>query len=163
MYDDLEKKEIEYARGKTAGNAVNDSSGNPIITSGQIITDDIIEKARASGELHYLMVAAVSGALAPGSSDLGRRIQEFRDVTEDHEVEFVRGRAVGRDVCDFQGNIIIRKGETVDENHIRHAERQGALQDIVLAVGAAGLSLDAEAEEEEENISETIGITPDSY
>lgn len=161
MYEDLEQREIEYVRGKVAGNVVSDSSGNPIVTRGQAITDEAISKAKSSGQLHYLMIAAATTALAPGSPDLGRRLQEFRDVTEDHEAEFVLGRMTGKDVRDFQGNIIVKRGDVVGDQQIRQAETQGALQELVLAVGAAGLSLEAEAEEEEELASEIVG-SPES-
>lgn len=158
MKEQFEQKEIEYVRGKIAGNDVNDDQGNTIVSNGQMITEDIINRARATGQLHYLMIAAASSAVKPGE-DLQRRLSEFRDVTEGHEVDFVRGKQVAYDVKDFQGNLIIQEGDIINDDILNRAQQAGILQKLVLAVGAPGL-MDEDEETHPETTEAKMGYTP---
>lgn len=147
MKEQIVQKEIDYVRGKVAGNEVHDNDENVIVARGQTITDEIINRARQAGQLHYLMIAAVSSVVGAGGSTVRERLKAFRDITEGHEADFVRGETVGRDVTDFQGNILIRSGETVTDDMISRAEKSGLLQELVLAVGAPGINVDEESME----------------
>lgn len=160
MNDQLEQREIDYVRSKVAGNDVRDDEDNVIIAKGETITDDVIDQAKKKGKLHYLMVAAVSSVVQADGEDMRKRLQEFNDVTEDHEADFVRNKQVGRDVKDMDGNILVRQGDIVTDGVIECAKRTGLLQELVLAVGAPGISLESEESEEEENIASKMGYTP---
>ncbi|HET6455725.1 MAG TPA: hypothetical protein VFI02_15080 [Armatimonadota bacterium] len=138
MNEELERKEIEYARGKTAANDVRDDDGTVIVAKGQTITDDIINQAREKGHLHYLMLAAVASVVQAGGEQAQQRLREFIDVTEGHEADFVRGRQVACDVCDWEGNVIVEEGETLTDDIIEQATNMGLLEKLVLAVGAPG-------------------------
>ncbi len=139
MQDRVEEKEIEYMRGKVAGHPVMDNKGNIIVHQGDVITDDLIRKARDANQLHYLMLAAVATVVGEGGSAARRRLEEFGDVSIEHEINYIRGKTVNRDVTDFAGNVIARKGDTVNDDVINQACEANAIQNLVLAVGAAGL------------------------
>lgn len=141
MNEELERKEIEYARGKVAAHDVRDEQNNLIVAKGQTITDDLINRAVEKGRLHYLMLAAAASVVQAGGEQAEQRLKEFMDVTEGHEAEFVRGRQVSRDVADWQGDVIMEEGETVTDGIIERASNEGFLQEIVLAVGAPGLHI----------------------
>ncbi|MDI6828092.1 MAG: hypothetical protein QME62_06370, partial [Armatimonadota bacterium] len=64
MKEFYEQREIEYSRGKLAGHDVLDNEGNKIVTEGEIITDEVIEKAKKKGKLHELMLSAVAAEVA---------------------------------------------------------------------------------------------------
>jgi hypothetical protein len=161
VYEDFEQKEMDYVRGKISGDYVFDSQGDEIAHPGQTITDAIVDRARDAGQLQYLMIAAASAAMIPGTPDLARRLQEFKDVTEGHEADFVCGRRAGRDVKDYQGNILVREGDTIDSDLIDKARNEALLQELVLAVGAPGLSLEheRELEQEEETQAHKMGMS----
>lgn len=150
MRQDFEYKAIEYSRGKIAGHDVRDDQNQVIVPKGKTITDEDIRIAQDKGKLHYLMLAAAASVVQAGGADTRERLQEFRDVTEGHEVDFVRGQTAGRDVRNVGGEIIVSQGETITDETINLAERQGMLQELVLAVGAPGVFAAEEAEEEEE-------------
>lgn len=139
MYEQLYNREIEYVRGKISGSYVQDDNGNTIISPGEVITEEVIRKAKEAGQIHYLMIAAVSAQLQPESGDLVRKLHEFKEVTEGHEAEFVRMRKAGRDVKDFSGNIFVRQGDVISDETIQRATDMGMLQELVLSVGAPGL------------------------
>ncbi len=139
MQDRTEDREIEYMRGKTAGHPVMDGNGDLIARSGDTITDDLIQRARDAGQLHYLMLAAVSSVVGERGNAARERMREFGDVSLQHEVDYVRGRTVNRDVADWQGNAIASQGDTVNDEMIVRACDAGAIQRLVLAVGAAGM------------------------
>ena len=128
MRDQLERKETEYVRGKVAGHDVRDNEDNVIVARGQTITDEAIDKACHAGKLHYLMLAAAAFIVEAGGEKAKERLKEFRDVTEGHEAEFVWGEVAMRDVVDFQGNVMVRQGETITETLIETAREKGLLQ-----------------------------------
>ena len=164
MKNEFEQKEIQYSRGKVAGHDVRDDQNNLIVARGETITDDIINKAIEKNQLHYLMLAAAASVVQAGGEEARQRLQEFRNVTEGHEVDFVRGKVVGRDAKDYQGNILVKSGDTVTDGVIECAQRQGLLQELVLAVGAPGLHIEEMEEEEEvETPAEKMGYTPYSH
>lgn len=134
MKEFYEQREIEYSRGKLAGHDVLDDEGNVIVTEGEIITDDIIEEAKKKGKLHELMLSAVAAEVALGPPE----IQPGMNLEEQMEA-FVRGKIVGRDVFDWQGNLIAKAGSEVTDELVNMAANKGLLQELVLAVGAPGI------------------------
>ncbi len=157
MEEQLEQREINYMRGKVAEMDVRDDQNNVIVAHGQTINDDLISKARAKGRLHYLMLAAAASIVQAGGDEADRRMKEFKDVTEGHEIEFVRGKLAGCDVLDRNGNILIHKDEQVTDDIIQKVDNLGLLQDLVLAVGAPGIhSSGLQAQQ----ISAKMGYTP---
>ena len=159
MKEQLEQKEIAYMRGKIASHDVRDDEDKIIIQRGQPITDEIINRAREKGKLHHLMLSAAASVIQAGGEDARRRLQEFRDVTEGHEADLVRGESAARDVTDFQGNVIVREGEEITDDVIRRAQDKGLLQELVLAVGAPGLHIEAEKKAVERPATK-MGYTP---
>lgn len=158
MHEELERKEIEYSRGKVAGHDVRDGQNNVIVAKGQTITEDVINQAREKGRLHYLMLAAVASVVQSGGEQAERRLREFMDVTEGHEEEFVRGRKVWCDVADWDGSVMIEEGETVTNDVIEQAKDKGLLQELVLAIGAPGLHV--MEVQEAVRPAEKMGYTP---
>jgi len=156
--EQLERKEIGYMRGKIAGHDVRDDEDKIIIQRGQPITDEIINRAREKGKLHYLMLSAAASVIRAGGEDARRRLQEFKGVTEGHEADLVRGEFAARDVTDFQGNVIVREGEEITDDVIRRAQDKGLLQELVLAVAAPGLH--AEEKKGVETPATKMGYTP---
>ncbi|MHB1001765.1 MAG: hypothetical protein ACYC27_21200 [Armatimonadota bacterium] len=136
MNDQLQQRQIDYVRGKIAGNDVFDDKGDFVVKKDELITDDVIKHALDSDQLHYLMIAAVSTVVNPDNPDFDRRLKEFGSVIEGHEARFVRGKMVRRDVKDINGGIVARDGDVVTNDIIQRAENMGMLQDLVLAVGA---------------------------
>ncbi|HEY3298516.1 MAG TPA: hypothetical protein VGK34_07665 [Armatimonadota bacterium] len=159
MYEELEQREEKYVRGKVAGDFVLDRDGNEIVSPGMTITSEVIRKCKEAGQLHYLMISAASTALKSHSPHLDQMLMEFREVTEGHEANFVRGRKAGRDVRDYQGNLLIREGEVITEDLIEDAITNAMLQQLVLAVGAPGLSMEHEQEMEEEEAERQSSVT----
>lgn len=141
MNDQLQQRQINYVRGKIAGNDVFDDKGNYVVKKGEKISDDTINKALDADQLHYLMIAAVSTEVQPGSANFERHLKEFGSVIEGHEAHFVRGKMVRRDVKNIDGSFIARDGDVVSDAVIQRAENEGNLQDLVLAVGAPGISM----------------------
>ncbi len=141
MQERIEERQIEYMRGKVAGHPVLVvCGGEPIANKGDVITDELIEKAREAGQLHYLMLAAVQSVAAGQGEPIDERMREFGDVTIRHEMDYVRGKVLSRDATDWNGNVIARAGETVDDGMIENARMANALQSLVLAAGATGMS-----------------------
>lgn len=141
MKEQLEDKEIKYIRGKVAHDDVCDGDGNVVVTHGQTIDDSDIQRARDAGQLHFLMISAVSSVVEEGGERAKQRLQEFRGLSG-HEENYVRGKQAGRDAHDSQGNLILREGEMVTDDVIHRAKESGGLQDLVMAVGAPGLHMD---------------------
>lgn len=139
MNEYLEEKERRYVVGKRAGYTVRDEENNVIVEAGKEITEETANKARDAGLLHQLMLSAVASIVEAGGEEARRRLAEFRDITEGHEVEFVRGEIAARDVVDFQGNVLVRRGEKITDEAIEKVRRVGLLQELVLAVGAPGI------------------------
>lgn len=158
MSEELERKQIDYSYGKIAGDYVQDDQGNTIIAPGETITEYVINKAQEAGQLHYLMLAAASTAMLPGSADLPRRLKEFGDVVMGHEIEFIRNRRAGREVKDFEGNVIVKEGDVISDDIIRLSTARGVLQRLVLAVGAPRLSIEHEKVEDEIEERTTAGV-----
>lgn len=144
MKEDYEAKQIEYVRGKIAGNDVPDRDGSPIIRKGEWITDEVIQKAKDAGQLHYLMIAAASSVVGERGDQVKQRLQVFKGVTEGHEADFVRGGKAGRDVADFSGRLLVHEGDTVTDDVIEKARHEGVLDRLVVAVGAPGIDLEEE-------------------
>ena len=159
MKEQLEQKGIAYMRGKAAGHDVRDDESNLIAVRGQPITDEVISKAREKGRLHHLMLSAAASVIQAGGEETRRRLQEFRNVTEGHEADLVRGELAGRDVTDFQGNVIVRQGEKITDEAIRRAQEKGLLQELVLAVAAPGLHTEAKKKAVETPATK-MGYTP---
>ena len=140
MQERIEEKEIEYMRGKVAGHPVLITcGGEAIVNKGDVITDDVINRAREAGQIHYLMLAAVQSVADGQGTDIDQRMREFGDVTLQHEIDYIRGKVVNRDVMDWNGNVIARSGESISDDMISQARQANSLQNLVLAVGAAGL------------------------
>ena len=139
MHHHIKEKEIEYMRGKKAGHPVTDNEGEYIVERGDLITDKVIEEARASDQLHYLMLAAVSTVVGEGGEAVEERLKEFGEVTLQHEIDYLRGKVVNCDVTDWEGNLLARAGDTLTDDYIECARRANAVQKLVLAVGAAGI------------------------
>lgn len=162
MKSRIEDEEIEYVRGKVAAHDVRDDENNIIVEKGQTITDDLIHKACDKGKLHHLMLAAGASVVQAGGETARRRMEEFGEVSEEHEADFVRGKVAGREVKDTTGNVIISKGDEVTDELINKARQKGVLQKLVLAVGAPGVHAE-EAEEEKterERPAQKMGYTP---
>lgn len=146
MIEEYEAKAIEYSRGKIAGHEVRDKDDNLIVAKGDRITDEAIEKARKNGKLHYLMISAASGVVQEGGAEAKRRLDEFKEITEGHESDFVLGKKAPRDVKAFDGDMLAKADEVITQDIVDHARDMGVLQELVLAVGAPGLhSADYEA------------------
>ncbi len=156
----LEEKEMEYARGKVAAHEVRDDENNVIIGEGQTVTDDVIQKARDKGKVHYLMLAAGASVAQAGGETARERMAAFGEVSEQHEVDFVRGKIIGRAVKDAAGNVIISEGETVTDEVIDRARTQGVLQELVLAVGAPGIHAEEAQRHKRERPARKMGYTP---
>lgn len=159
MQEELERKEINYARGKVAGNDVFGEDDEVIVSRGDVITDEIIGSAVGKRKLHQLMISAASSVVEAGDEGTRERLRDFMEVTENHEEEFVRGRIAGRTVLDLQGNVIVEAGNRITDEQIHRAERHGLLQELVLAVGAPGLHLDEETHKRT-NPATKMGYTP---
>jgi hypothetical protein len=142
--EDFEQREIDYVRGKIAGNDVQDNDGNTIVRKGDMITDELIDLACEKGQLHYLMIAAASSVVGAGSEETRRRLREFKDITEGHEIDFVRDRLAGAEVRDMSGHVLVHQGDRITDEVIEDAQRDGMLQELVLAVGAPGVDVDEE-------------------
>lgn len=158
MKDDYEQKMINYVRGKTAGSDVFDQSGSMLISRGDVIDNDTINMARQRGLLQVLVLSAVSAIVNARGEEADRRLKEFRDITENHEADFVRGEKAGRDVTDVQGNTIVEAGQKITDGIIECARRQNMLQDLVLAVGAPGIDVSESAARQ--NIASKMGYDP---
>lgn len=65
-------------------------------------------------------------------------IQPNMNLEEQMEA-FVRGKIVGRDVFDWEGNLIAKAGAKVTDELVNTASNKGLLQELVLAVGAPGV------------------------
>lgn len=141
MKEELEQREMNYVRGKTAGNDVIGPNGEKLVSRGETITDDAIDRARGMGLLHALMLSAVSAVIGVGGDEARRRLLEFHDITENHEAELVSNQIAACDVTDPSGNILVHAGDTVTDDIIDVARREGILQDLVLAVAAPGIHM----------------------
>lgn len=139
MNEYLEEKERRYVVGKRAGYTLRDEENKVIVDAGQEITEETVGKARDAGLLHQLMLSAVASIVEAGGEEARKRLAEFRNITEGHEVEFVRGEIAVRDVIDFEGNILVHRGEKIADETIERVQRAGLLQELVLAVGAPGI------------------------
>jgi hypothetical protein len=137
--DYLEEKERRYVLGKRAGYTLRDKDTNVIVEAGQEITDEIVFKAYNKGLLHQLMLRAVASIVEAGGPEARKRLEEFKEITKGHEVEFVRGEIAAKDVIDFQGNILVRTGDKITDEVLEKAKHLGLLQELVLAVGAPGI------------------------
>jgi hypothetical protein len=159
MKEELEQKEINYVRGKTAGNDVFDRNGNILVAKGETINDDAIERARQEALLHALMLSSASAIVEAGGEEAKRRLQEFRDITENHEADLVLNGIAAWDVKDLRGNVLVKAGQKVNHDVIRRAREEGMLQELVLAVAAPGVLVNADMPQRQRIASE-MGYNP---
>ncbi len=159
MNDELEQKEINYVRGKTAGNDVIDRNGNMLVRKGDSIDDDMINRAMREGLIHALMLSAASAVIEAGGDEARRRLQEFRDITENHEADLVLNGVAAWDVKDLRGNVLVNAGQTVTPDIVRRATEASMLQDLVLAVAAPGKLVSMEPPQRQRFASE-MGYAP---
>ncbi len=133
-----DEKEAEYALGKIAGADVVDDQGNIIVREGEEITEREVVRARVSGKMHQLALAAGWGVTRRGYERAAGRISE---AAQEQEAKFVLGKKADRTVRDDQGNVIVWKDEEIDQEVIdraREAGKLGALTSAVTVAGAKG-------------------------
>lgn len=122
-----EEQLANMVRGKTAGNDVYDDLGNVIVARGQIITDSVIEEAKAKGKLNQLAYAAGAGGVTGGYEQVAERAAGAAG-------EKLKGKAVPYDIMDDQGNVVVPKGAVVTDTTIRQAKEQGVFGKLAAAV-----------------------------
>lgn len=159
MKEELRQKEINYVRGKTAGSDVIDHGGNKIVSKGDTINDDVISRAERADLLHALMLSAAAAVIGVGGEEAARRLQEFHDITENHEADLVLNSIAAWDVTDLRGNVIASAGQKITNDMIDRARDEGLLQDLVLAAAAPG-ALDTYTAGERERPGREMGYNP---
>ena len=130
------EREVSFALGKVAGSTVTDDMGNVIVDEGETITNVEVVRARASGKLHQLALAAGWGATKRGYESARGRVTE---AARGHEEQFVLGKEVDRTIRDDDGQVIIWKGDVVTQDIVDRALETGKLEALTgsVAAGAA--------------------------
>lgn len=128
-------KEAEYALGKTAGSNVTDDAGNLIVAEGDEITERDVVRARVSDKVHQLALAAGWGATRKGYESARESVTK---ATQDQEAKYVLGKKSDRTIRDDQGNVIVFKNQTIDQEDIDQAKQAGKLGALTASVGAGG-------------------------
>lgn len=136
----VQRQEEAFVRGKIAGTAVLDESGDLIVDAGHRIDDTIIARAQAAGKLHALAMAVGTGQV----QDLKERASDHFGATPDAlenrslnsvddyiEARRYIGRTAGVDVTDIRGNIIVPAGKEIKDDDVRLAREAGQLSALV--------------------------------
>jgi uncharacterized protein YrrD len=140
--------------GKTAGSEVASDDGSVIVRSGQTVTPDVVETARAAGRLPQLLAAVdehpASDAMgllrrragkgleraraqATGVSQwLSRLTGENEERATERRARFAVGRPVTRAILDADDNVILNAGDIIT-NHAIQAAREAGVLDVLLS------------------------------
>lgn len=128
-------KEADYALGKVAGADVMDDQGNPIVRGGEEITEREVVRARVSGKVHQLALAAGWGVTRSGYESARERASA---ATQERAAAFVVGKKANETIRDDDGNVIVRKNAVIDQEDVDQARAAGKLSALTASVTAAG-------------------------
>lgn len=128
-------KETDFALGKTAGADVTDDMGNLIVGAGEEITEREVVRARVADKVHQLALAAGWGVTRGGYESAREKVA---GAAEEQEARFVLGKKADKAVLDDQGNVIVAKGEEIDQADVDQAREAGKLGELTSSVTAAG-------------------------
>lgn len=143
----LNKQSAALVRGRVAGQAVRDDSGELIADAGQTIDETILERAAKAGKLPALVAAVAMGQaqdLKERASELYARSadgkeQRALDSVEDYAAaRRYLGHYTGMDVTDIRGNVVVPADTKIGEENIRAAREAGLLQALVFAARQGG-------------------------
>ncbi len=133
--DQIGRAEEELLIGNIAGQDVSDKEGNIIISEGNRIEYDSLQRARQAGVVGDLMVAAgISGAgswweAVRGSITTYRERGEHASAAASQR-RFLVGRISDTELRDKKGAIIIREGEVITPLMVEKAKDENKLADI---------------------------------
>ncbi len=127
-----QEQEIRMSKGRTAGHDVRDDEGNLIVAKGQIIDDDVIDLAVASGKMHQVAMSAGVGATSAGYEEARIRVSEY---TREQEIKLAKGRVAGQNVRDNEGNLILSRGQVIDDEVINKAIAADKMHQVAMAAG----------------------------
>lgn len=153
----LASNAVEEARGRRVQRAVRNDEGLIIAAPSQIVTEQVINRARTYHRENELLEAvgltpgsAVSNRLTTTTTATGDRLREsssnlwdrikskvsdIQDTAEreahEHRIKSAIGRPVNRVILDPQDNVILNVGEIITHQAVTQAEQAGVL-DILL-------------------------------
>jgi uncharacterized protein YrrD len=142
-----------YLVGRTALRTVNGADGQPMVREGEVITEDVVERAEQEGRLPALLMAGGMGGAQQHLDSLGSQANDsFEQIrTEarhlwnqlnhhstrltdeaDNRVEVARidralGRPASRVILDRQDNIILNTGDIITNAAVAQAREAGVL------------------------------------
>ena len=154
--------------GRTAHQVVRDKEGNTIVLSGDVITQETVDAAKAAGRLPQLTMAAGSGPTQGSLSSLGdQAAQSLRDIPNEarqlwnqltggynrsvdtadtkvmeRRIKEALGRPVTRVILDREDNIILNTGDIITNRAIDAARQAGVLDILVDSIYTARPKLD---------------------
>lgn len=129
------RAEEELLIGNMAGQKVTDREGNVIVSEGDKITYEAVQKARQAGVVGDLLASAgIAGARSFWAS-LRDSFARYREQTAHGSAEasqrrFLVGRVSDTDVSDNQGGFIVRQGEVITPLMVETIKDQDKLEEI---------------------------------
>lgn len=133
-----------YAIGKRAGQDITLEHGIILVKKGDTITEGHTELAEKHNKLLALATAATGGSIATvvegAQKGAEERYESIAEATKERQMEYALGRQAGTDLVLKDGQTLIQKGETISEEHVAIAKKEGKLLALVTGItsGAIG-------------------------
>lgn len=141
--DTVAQQEANFVRGQVAGTEVRDDVGFVLVDAGQMIDDQVIERARAAGKIHKLVGAVTKAQTQDVREKIGTQWEKTQDgkeaaalnSAEDYaEARRYVGRVVGVDVTDIRGTVLVAAGQRLKEDDVRVVREAGQLGALLFAM-----------------------------
>jgi uncharacterized protein YrrD len=164
------QRAAEFTVGKTAHQTVAGREGMPIVTQGETITQEHIERARQESKLPQLLMAAGAGPVREHANNLSseagdsfstmrtearelwdkltgnysQSVDQADDRMMQQRIKHALGRPTTRVILDGEDNIILNTGDIITNHAVQAARDAGVLDILVASVYAErpALSLD---------------------
>lgn len=138
------ERQRAYALGKRAGQDITLEHGIILVKKGDVITEGHADLAEKHDKLSSLATAATSGSITTVFEGAQKGIQEryesVANSTKERQIEYVLGRQAGNDLVLKDGSTLVQKGDTITEEHVAIAKKEGKLLTLITGMtsGAIG-------------------------
>jgi len=156
----LQESAEQAAIGKTAGREVDSADGSILVAPGMIITQSIMDRARAEGREKQIIAAAGLGAASEGAQSglasakegagnifeaAKEKIADLTGAAHDKKAQMdeaskqkkinnALGRPVNRVILDQSDNVILNTGDLITHKAVNESEAAGVLEILLDSV-----------------------------
>lgn len=145
--DAVARQSAGLARGRTSARDVYDDAGSLLVGAGQVIDDEVLDRAAAAGK----MPAVVAAAAVAQTQDIREKLQqEYERLPEGQDrrnladsEEYLEARHYIRyvasvEVTDIRGNVLVSAGQVIQDEDVRRVRDAGQLGALIYSAQQSG-------------------------